>query len=350
MKTLFLTTLLTGIAVLTQARPGVIEFSDGKTMEGNITLTPGKQLQLLDGTQARLFGLEQIREIRFAPEEETLERKWRFPEAGQTKKEITGKPFPVRHVKATILLPDNSALTGHLFTTVLYLEAKDETRKVILYAKQRGTEGQTLAQLTYPTRIQFTDDAGQAEARWKVQLNAPGITAATEVAGMSIGSLVRLNATSTEQSGAYEVAAPVGEEMFLGWRTGNNIVVGWPKNADDKIVARIRQGLTDAEDFFDQKELLGVHHDEPAGCVYSLLLLSRAGHTTMDGEKTQPWRVSVWRWKLDIETGQLMLAGRGDLFRDIIERGGALPSVRTSEKAWKPKPQNQCITIQADGN
>ena len=330
------------------ARPGVIEFSDGKSLEGNITLTPGKQIQFLDGSQQRAFGLDKVREIRFAPEEETMERAWRFPEAGKSQKEFTGQPYPIRHVKATVVLSDGGTIAGHLFTTVLYVEGKETTRKVVLYAKQRGEPGQTLGQLSYPSLIRFTDDAGPAVARLRVTMRLAGIGAQTDLLGLTLGSLVRLDGHPAGKPAEYDLAAPLGEELLLGCQTGNDILIGWPKTAAAKIVARIKEGITDAEDFFDGKELLGVWYDEPAGNVYSLMLLSRRGATTLGGDKTQPWRISIWRWKYDPETNQLMLAGRGDLFRGILGRGDALPTVRTSEKLWQPKIDGQTVVIHGD--
>jgi len=325
------------------ARPGIVEFSDGKSVAGNITLTPGKQIQVLAGEQQRAFGLEQVREMRFAPAEEAMERKWRFIEAGKPMKEFTGQPFPVRHVRATMTLSDGSTFQGHLLTTVLYVEAKEGTQKVILYAKQRGEEGQTLAQLVYPTLVRFTDEAAKSAAELKLVMKVPD---GSEVVGATIGSTVVLPVKAAGNPGEFALTAPLGEDFLLGYRQGNEIVVGWPKGADEKVVARVREGVGDAEDFFDGKQLLGAFHDAAAGNVYSLMLLSRQRHTTMGGAKTQPWRVSVWRWKYEPESNQLMLAGRCDMFRDIIGRGGALPKVTTDEKLWKPKVDGKSVVIQ----
>ncbi len=327
------------------ARPGVIEFSDGQRVEGNVTLTPGKQIQLLSGGQQRAFGLERVREIRFRPEEELMERNWRFREAGKAEKEFWGDPYPVRHVKASVVFADSTTADGHLFTTVLYVEAKEGTRKVIVYAKQRGEQKQTLAQLVYPTRIRFTDDAADSAARLKLTLKIPGVGSDMEVTGVAIGSLVGLYAHATGKPGEYDMTAPLGEQVAIGYRNGNEIVMGWPAGAAEKITARVREGVQDAQDFFDGKELLGVWHDEVTGNVYSLMLLHRRGHTTMGGGKTQPWRVSIWRWKYDAESNQLMLAGRCDLFREITGRGAALPRVRPSAKLWQPRIENQGVMI-----
>lgn len=335
-----LVALLLLVAGSVHARPGMVEYSDGHSVTGNVTLTPGKQIQFLDGTQQRAFGLEQVREIRFFAEEETLERKWRFIAAGKADKEFTGQPYPVRHVKATVALADGGTITGHLFTTVLYVEDAEGACKIILLAKQRGEEGQTLAQLVYPSRISFTDKAGQAGVQLTVKLGS----SPDEFMGMALGSLTRLNARRAE-AGQYTMAAPLGEELLLGWRKGNDILVGWATNAEAKVVTRVREGVKDAEDFFDGKELLGVWHDAAAGNVYSLMLLHRQGGTTLGGAKSQPWRVSVWRWKYDPETNQLMLAGRGDMFRGIIGPGDTLPAVRTDEKLWRPKVTGASLII-----
>jgi hypothetical protein len=341
----FLAMVLLMSASWVQARQGVIQFSDGNTIEGNITLTPGKQFQFLDGKGQKAFGLERLREIRFVPEEETMERKWRFPDAGQARKEFTGQPYPIRHLRATVVLADNTPIQGHLFTTVLYVEGATETRKVILFAKQRGEEGTTLQALVYPALIRFNDETTNATALLHVTAQRAGAPARGELNGVAIGSLVRLDGRHGSEPGGFELPAPLGEELLLGLRDGNNIVMGWPKGGDEKIVTRVREGLKDAQDFFDERQLIGVYYDEPAGNIYSLLLLVRRGNTTLGGDKTQPWRVSVWRWKYDPETNQLMLAGRCDVFRDIIARDGQLPTVRPSEKLWQPKIENKTITV-----
>jgi hypothetical protein len=62
--------------------------------------------------------------------------------------------------------------------------------------------------------------------------------------------------------------------------------------------------------------------------VYSAMMLVRRGPTTLDAEKSQPWRCEVWHWKYDEDEKKLLLAGRGYFFRGIIGRGEQPPAVK----------------------
>src|SRR5262249_55491097 len=152
-----------GLAQALQAgsteRPGRIQFSDGELLKGNISWTPGTELKIHDGQSFRTIALDRVQQILMTPEQEELVQKWKFVEAGKTLKEHEGRPYPSRQLRATVLLSNGEKVTGHLYTTVLYLEGQERPRKIILWAKQRGPEGTTLDALTYPTQIRFTESA-----------------------------------------------------------------------------------------------------------------------------------------------------------------------------------------------
>ena len=104
-----LTLLLGGGTATAQERAGTIEFSDGRLVAGNISLTPGGTLKIEAGPAMRVLPLDAVREIRLTPETETMERAWRFKEAGQTAKEYFGDPYPVRHLAVTVTLGDGDS-------------------------------------------------------------------------------------------------------------------------------------------------------------------------------------------------------------------------------------------------
>ena len=318
-----------------EPRDGRIEFSDGSTLAGKLSLTPGSELKLHIGQQLRTLTLDAVQELRSEPETQEMERAWRFLEAGKTAKEFTGQPYPVLYLKTTVVLAGGETLTGHLYTTVLYVEGEERTQKVILLAKQRGQEGEAFAAVRYPKRINFGATATPGEANVRLRLNLPGGAAPTQVAALTRGPLVRLEGRRAGAAGEFTLPSSLGKEIFLAARTGSRIVVGWPQAADESLLAQVRAALPDAEDFFDQRRVLGAYRDPADGAIYSLLLAARQGKTTLDSARSQPWRLEIYRWKADDDRKKLMLAGQGYLFRGIGAQDDPLPTVALSDKLWQ---------------
>lgn len=330
--------LLAGRLAAQEPRPGIVEFSNGETLEGRLSLTPGAELKLMDGSRVSVLAFDKVRAIRFAPEQEQLEQKWRFPVPGQTRKEKWGEPYPVRHLRATVELADGGTLAGHLYTTVLYVEGASKNEKVVLLAKQRGKEGETLESLVYPVSVRFTDAATPVEAELKLALDMAGT-----VTALTRGALVRLEARGDR------LPSPLGAELFVAVRNPAGITVGWPAQTDAGLETLVRAALPAVRDFFDTLHLHGVWRDPASGDVFTLLMLERRGRTTLAGEaeQTQPWRCEVWRWKLQEEERRLMVAGRGYFFRGIVAHGERPPSVMLSPRLWNLKRVGDELRVEA---
>jgi hypothetical protein len=317
------------------ARDGRIESSDGTVIAGKLSLTPGSGLKLQSADGIHTLALDRVREIRLTPEKEDLERNWRFKEAGQTAKEFFGEPYPVRSLRATIELAGGETLTGHLYTTVLYVESGESARKVVLPSKQRGQEGQTLAALTYVSRVSFVGAAVADEVTSTLRIKWPLPQARDQVAILTRGSLARFEGSTSGVAGEFKVSSPLGEEFFVAINTGGKIVIGWPAARDDQALARARSALPQSEDFFDQRRVLGVLRDAEGENLYALVMALRKGGTTLNETRSQPWRVEIYRWKTEPDTGLLMLAGQGYLFRGAVAKGEAPPTVELSAKLWQ---------------
>jgi hypothetical protein len=334
-----LTATLVTMAVISapgasEPRDGRVEFSNGSVAEGKISLTPGGSLKIEAGPQIRVLELDRVREIRVSPEKEEMDRDWRFKEAGQTAKEFFGEPYPVRYLEATVVLAGGETLTGHLYSTVLYVEGAETAQKVVLLSKQRGEEGQTLQSMVYPTRISFGGSTGAETATVTLRLKWPGLGAGFEIAALTRGALVRLAATASGPAGEFKMPSPLGREFFLAIRSGGKVVVGWPAEKDEKTQAQVQNALTNTEDFFDERRVLGVVRDPAAGEIYSLILAARKGKTTLAQSRSQPWRLEIYRWKTEEGGDRLMLAGQGWLFRGIDAKDEAPPAVELSDKLW----------------
>jgi len=325
--------------------PGVIQFSNGEQLEGRISLTPNTAFILHGKTQIWTVALDRIREIRSTPEKEELVRAWRFPEAGQTRKEFSGDPYPIRHLQTTILT-GKEILRGHLLTTVLYVESPERTRKVILYAKQRGKAGESLDELAYPTSIVLHPPAEAPERGRTIRIPWTGAEGSpAELAALTRPALVRLAGQRNPKTNDYVLPPTLGNRVFLALKSGAVIQAGWPSATNSALTSQVTNALAQAKDFFDGRALLGVFREDASSeDIYALILLSRQGTTTLSGDRTQPWRLSIWRWKCDPADSRLMLAGRGDFFRGIIaSKGESLPQVIISDSLWNISQDDTCF-------
>jgi hypothetical protein len=329
---------LMGVAASAE-RPGQVQFSDGEMLEGAISLTPGAEITVDTGHGLRSASSEKVQSLTFAPEHEEMVQKWRFIEAGKTQKQTDGDPYPTRQLRATLLLAGGEQISGHLYTTVLYIDTHDKTQKVVLWAKQRGKEGQSLAALVYPSRVLFRNTPEPEPNGLRVVVRSSSATDKCEIAALTYGSLIRLEATPGGDSASYDLPSGLGAKLFLAAKVGQTITVNWPFQAPEPFPALVRTNLALADDFFDHRELLACFYDAAERDVYSLLLLVRQGETTLSAEKNRPWRLVILRWKYEPEGQRLLLAGRGYFYRSIVTPGGALPSIRMETNSWKSGTQ-----------
>ncbi len=340
-QTAFLVLFLAAGNAFAASRTGMVQFSNGESMEGLLSLTAGAELKIHDGRTLRTLAFDRLQEIRVRPAEEKMVQKWRFLEAGQTRKEFSGQPYLTRSLEATAVLAGGDKVTGHLFTTVLYVEGTERTSKVILQAKQRGQEGEAADKLKYPSLIHFTDNTAGAGAQIPLRLTHGSITPGTRAAAQTWGALFTLEARPGAEAGEFNLPSPLGMDLFLALRTGNEIVAGWPARSDGNLMELVRTNLAIAEDFYDDRKLLGVVHDKANENLYSLVMLQRKGRTTLDATKSQPWRLVILRWKYDEETGRVLLAGRGYFFRGILAKDEQAPAVRLDPSLWKLRPRGE---------
>ena len=343
--------LVAGLAARAQPAPrqGGVQFSNGDTLTGAISMIGGAEFTLHVGGQWRKIPLAQVQEIRLAPEQEEMAQNWRFVEAGQTRKETEGKPYPLRQLRASVVLAGNQVVTGHLYTAVLYVEGPEKTEKVVLLAKQRGKEGETLESLVYPARVWFSDSAAPSEKGVQLELYVSGPVQFAELAALTRGGLIRLEGEKAGPANEFRLPSPYGQELFLAVKTGERIVVGWPPEPNPALAKLVRNTLPSAGDFFDERQVLGVFHDQPNTDLYALVRFWRKGATTLAEERSQPWRVGLLRWKYEATGPRLMLAGQGYFFRGIVAKNQALPTVQVSAALWNVKKSGGVWTVGAPG-
>ena len=309
------------------ARPGTISWSDGKKMTGDLTLTPGKQFKLFTGGQPTELPLEECKNLRFTPEKENTEHGFYFPEAGQSKKAMTGDIYPTRYIHTAITLPDGTLIEGHLFTTVLYVQADDgSAQRAVLEAKQTGQDGQKVEDIPYITAIDFTDSAGGESLLDLTKENIAGARAPIVVSKPDLAP-VSLHAGTTPQT--WSLPAPDPTKLVLSIQGSDGFHVAWPgQEADPAVVSAVQTGLKNMQDFYDTRTLLGtmVMDDE----IYSLTMLSRKGAMYDTAAGVVPWSLVVLHWKFDPTNTKVNLVNRASLGIGRASDNGPPPPVLKS--------------------
>lgn len=305
------------------ARPGTVTFSDGKTMTGDLTLTPGKQLKLFTSGLPIEFPLSEVKEIRMLPEKEQMAEGFFFPNAGQATKEKTGDVYPVRYLRAQVTMPDGKVLEGHLFTTVLYVQNDDGARKVVLEAKQTGADGQKIADIPYPSRIQFTDTAAGLCRLDLSQVNFPGAKDPVVVARPDLPP-VALEAGATPK--VWTLPTPDPQKLVFSIEAADGIHVAWPaQEADPAVIASVQNGLKTLQDYYDTRTLLGTFAEGED--AYSLVMMSRKASSVGMDAATTPWSLVILRWNIDADTHKATLLNRAPFTIGRADHGAALPPV-----------------------
>jgi len=305
------------------ARPGTVTWSDGRTITGDLTLTPGKQLKLFTSGAPVEFPLAEVKEIRFTPEKEQIAQGFYFPNAGQATQAKTDDIYPVRYLHAQFTMPDGRVLEGHLFTTVLYVQNDAGAQKVVLEAKQTGADGQKLADLPYPAHIQFTDTAASMCRLDLSHAVFPGAKPAV------VASRPDLAPVTLEPGGSpliWTLPTPDPKKLVFSIEADDGIHVAWPATeADPVVVTSVQNGLHTLQDFYDTRTLLGTFAE--GSDVYSLVMMYRKASSVGMAASVTPWSLVILRWNVDADTHKATLLNRASFAIGRANDGMAPPSV-----------------------
>ncbi len=312
--------------------PGTVEWSDGHQVVGAISLTSGKDLRVFVGDAQVSFQLGQVKEMIFTPEKEMLWEGFYFPNAGQATQMKTGEVYPIRYLHTQITLGNGQTVEGHLMTTVLYVETDDATEKVVIMAKQSGTNGEKLTDLLYPAAIRFAGGATSANSA-VIDLTQAGWTGIQPPVILAQPDLTLLLVRQTEGKSIWTVPADDPGKIFLSVRAADGIHVAWPKatvNADTEQA--VATGLKVMRDFYDSRASLGSFAGGDGTDIYSLVMMKRVGQS-VDGNGTRisagvtAWSLVLLRWKYDADQKKVTLLNRAMLAIGRIDGNSPEPKV-----------------------
>jgi hypothetical protein len=291
------------IMALADPRPGTVAWSDGHTDQGDLSLTPGKQLRLFatDG-KPYMLRLEEIREIRFTVESEEIWKGFYFPTSGQAVKAYTGDVYPIRHLATHITLNDGNTIEGHLFATVLYLDNGDTTQKIPIVAKQTGPDGEKLADMLYPIDIKFGSGAA-APSVSQIDLTAAGLKNPQPLVVVAKPNLAPVPAQQADGKELWTVSLGDPKQLFFSVMDDTGLHVAWPSDMAATLDPDIHQAavaeVAAMSDFYDTRTLLGCVAD--GDDVYSLIMMKRMGDTAYMDAGKYPWSVVIIHSKYDAD-------------------------------------------------
>jgi hypothetical protein len=364
-------------------RLAAVHLSDGEVLTGHVLLTPGVKFSLTalpqpgkEFSQTRTFNVDLVKEMSFypwtrsafSPERMAVPFKWGVED--RTKKIITGKPYPIRELACSVKFTNGQELTGVLATVALYVESADEvsdepgpTRKFLLKSKQSGKPGQTLSDLVYVTRIRMLDEGTRVAAKLDVELLAFKLGPKDVLSAITRESLEAVPTKPAARYGHYEVGSTFGENIFLAARKGDRYVVGWPEEGTrpTKLFRGVEKNTRELRDYFTDRKLLGILPNENKTQVLALVSLRRrvppnaykgdcAPEFDEKGNPMEFFRVSVWLWKRDPESGKMILAKRGSFFRVRVDVKAPTPAVEVTQDLWPVVLEGERVTVgKADG-
>ncbi len=151
----------------TSTLPGAITTSDDKTTSGLIYATLGKPMTIYDRAEKRYleFPLADVSRIDVAVEEEHEEPYWYWKESGSDEKVFTGNTYPWRKYLTTVTFASGKKITGDM-AGPLYIETPSgEKKQFILHKRDKGKEGQKLADLLYVKSVVLSPDSPPADKK-----------------------------------------------------------------------------------------------------------------------------------------------------------------------------------------
>jgi len=315
--------------VWADGRPGSVAWSDGHKVAGAISLTPGKDLRLFLPKGQVAIQLSEVREIIFKPEKEEMREGFYFPNAGQATQAKTGEIYPTRSLLTQITLADGKVLEGHLFTTTLYVETDANTEKVVLMAKQTGTNRQKLTDLVYPAQIHF-DNAAVSAGSSQIDLTQAGFSTTHPPVVVAKPDLALQPLQQIDGKSIWTVSTKNSDKLLFSAETKGGIYVAWPESPfpgpdiDPLAQKAVETALKTMQDFYDTRTLLGNFAED--GNVYSLVMMKRLGPTNGFDTGRIPWSLVILRWKYDSDEKKATLLNRVSLAMGRAE-GNSQPPV-----------------------
>jgi hypothetical protein len=350
----FFILLLVVSAFAEERRPGVIKLTNGQEVQGDIWFSGGK-LRIYEGQDAsggRYLNVAQdeLVSLAFSVQEQSMERPWRYKNAGSDEKQYFPGEYPRINLHCTAKLKSGKPLEGHLMPLPVFVrvpvkgEPGDyDDKKFQLKYQLQGEAGQTYKDLVYVSSIIFSD-AGEPVSAENCVISGTVANAGKleQVAALGVKRMQSYQAKVNAEAGTYQLIDLPKDTYDLAILTDRGIFLGLSnvtidigekarplEESDGRAIAA---AVAKLREFFDVRDVLAVkgHRDGAKVLVHLLRDAPVYDQQTYGDKKLQ--RLEVWYWHLRESEWISDEKGRVLLFRYEDENKGFRRSVQLIEE------------------
>jgi hypothetical protein len=340
-----------------ERRPGTIKMSSGEELKGDIWFTDGRLriyegLDVADGKYVNVQQSELV-SIVFSVKEQSMEKAWRFKNAGSDEKEYTGGEAPLINMKSDTKLASGKTLTGHLMTIPVFIRIKSpdgmdyEDKKFLLKYQHKGKSGEQYKDVIYVASIVFSDAAVAAGENGTISGTVKGVGKLEQVTAVGCERAQSYRAKVDAEKGTYrladlpkdtyDVAIMTDRGMYVGLSDATLPFKGTPRKLEDEDGRKIAATIGTYRDFFEVQEVLGVKgHREAAKVLVHQLRVGEVNDQKALGTKQQH-RLDVWYFHMRTSEWHINDNGRIQLFRYQDEAQGFKRGVQVIEELGNVK-------------
>lgn len=277
-----------------------------------------------------------------------------------------GAPYPVIKPKCTVVFNSGEAMTGVLNTRVLYVTSVDpdtglaqETRKIVIRSKYSGEPGQSYDDLVRVERIRMLDEGEPFVRSMPIEFRSFDLATAgaDSIRALTQDTLTKVP-VSRDADGRIRVHSTLGENVFLAAQVNGMWVAGWPAEGavQDDLFKSVETEFLKIQDYYNERKLLGIISKQNGRDIYALVRLRRdipdpefalawakatawgPGRPNFemgpDGELLEFYRLAIWRFARDTDTGKMALTDRGTFSRTRIKLETQTPEMGISSDLW----------------
>jgi len=370
-------------------RHALVYLSDGTQYEGIVQLTPGldfRMTKLPDDktsttvdvenirakTKVFTFNFDVVKEMTFSPNSEEYLEKFKIlnisNEAAGIEKVRFGLEYPVLKPKCTVVFNSGETVTGIVNTRVMYLKVIEPdtgfvtgTKKFVVRSKYSGEPGQGVDDLVHVKRIKMLDDGQQFARNMEVDFRSFKLDSATadnEVRALTQDTLSKVVVRKDASDSKMRVHSTLGENVFLAAQVNGKWLAGWPAEGTKRtdLFKSVETEFLKVQDYYTEKKLLGIISEDRDRKITALVRLRRdiadpeaalawakgtawgkgTRNFEMDehGELMEFYRLSIWRFVRNNETGQMTLMDRGTFCRTRIKLEEDTPEMGIAPDLW----------------
>ncbi|MDB4381215.1 hypothetical protein N9Z70_07465, partial [Mariniblastus sp.] len=257
------------------------------------------------------------------------------------------------------------AAIGIVNTRVVYLKVIEPdtgfvtgTKKFVVRSKYSGEPGQGMDDLVHVKRIKMLDEGDQFARNMEVDFQSFQFDSASEVQAMTQGTLSKVVVRKDAGDGKIRVHSTLGENVFLAAQVNGKWVAGWPAEGTKRtdLFKSVETEVLKVQDYYTEKKMLGLISEDRDRKITALVRLRRdiadpeaalawakgtawgkgTRNFEMDehGELMEFYRLSIWRFVRDNETGKMTLIDRGTFCRTRIKLEEDTPEMGIAPDLW----------------